>query len=154
MLALEITETELLERRAAAPTRFRELRALGVRVALDDFGTGYSSLSYLHSLPLDTLKIAKPFVDGLDGRRARAELHRRDRRPGPKLGPRRDRRRHRDPAQLRALRDLGVELGQGFLTAAPKPRGPAASADGATVEGRTDAGPGVRARHGPVLRLQ
>ena len=43
----------------------RALRGLGVRLALDDFGTGYSSLSYLRELPLDILKIAKPFVEGM-----------------------------------------------------------------------------------------
>ena len=41
-----------------------QLRAMGVRLALDDFGTGYSALSYLRTLPLDILKIAKPFVEG------------------------------------------------------------------------------------------
>ena len=43
----------------------RELRALGARIAIDDFGTGYSCLSCLPDLPIDTLKIAKPFVDRL-----------------------------------------------------------------------------------------
>ena len=66
-LTLEITETELLDDASAGAARLGELRALGIRIALDDFGTGYSSLSYLHSLPLDSLKIAKPFVDGLGG---------------------------------------------------------------------------------------
>jgi EAL domain-containing protein (putative c-di-GMP-specific phosphodiesterase class I) len=32
---------------------------------MDDFGTGYSSLSFLSQLPIDILKIAKPFVEGL-----------------------------------------------------------------------------------------
>ena len=123
-LALEITETELLSDTETSAARFQELRSLGVRIALDDFGTGYSSLSYLHSLPLDSLKIAKPFVDGLvgDGREASfigviVELAR-------KLDLEVIAEGIETPAQLRALRDLGVELGQGFLVgrpAAPEP---------------------------------
>lgn len=64
-LVLEITETQLLGDPATTVQRLAQLRDLGVQIALDDFGTGYSSLSYLHSLPLDILKVAKPFVDGL-----------------------------------------------------------------------------------------
>ena len=73
-LVLEITETQLLEDPATSARPLRELRELGVRIALDDFGTGYSSLSYLHSLPLDILKVAKPFVDGLVGGGREARL--------------------------------------------------------------------------------
>ncbi len=64
---LEITESVLVDAQMSAT--LRELHEIGVRLALDDFGTGYSSLSYLRSFPLDILKIAKPFVDGVTGRR-------------------------------------------------------------------------------------
>jgi diguanylate cyclase (GGDEF)-like protein len=123
-LALEITESELLGDSATSAARFRQLRDLGVRIALDDFGTGYSSLSYLHSLPLDTLKIAKPFVDRLIGEGPDAsfigvmvELAR-------KLGLDVIAEGIETPAQLEALRELGVELGQGFLLGHPAAAAP------------------------------
>ena len=37
----------------------------GVQLSLDDFGEGYSSLSHLQRLPVNGLKIARPFVKGL-----------------------------------------------------------------------------------------
>jgi predicted signal transduction protein with EAL and GGDEF domain len=64
-LCLEITESFLADESEQAVSRLRELKALGVRLAIDDFGTGYSSLSRLESFPIDTLKIPKPFVDGI-----------------------------------------------------------------------------------------
>jgi diguanylate cyclase (GGDEF)-like protein len=64
-LLLEITETMLMGDTDQVVARLDALKSLGVRLAIDDFGTGYSSLRYLRRFPLDVLKMAKPFVDGL-----------------------------------------------------------------------------------------
>jgi diguanylate cyclase (GGDEF)-like protein len=62
-LTLEITETALMDDFDDAVRRLHELKGLGIEIAVDDFGTGHSSLRYLQRLPVDNLKIAKPFVD-------------------------------------------------------------------------------------------
>lgn len=72
-LAVEITEGLLLERDEVVAERLRALRQAGISISLDDFGTGYSSLSYLQHHEIDTVKIDRSFVAGLeDGGKALA----------------------------------------------------------------------------------
>jgi EAL domain-containing protein (putative c-di-GMP-specific phosphodiesterase class I) len=75
-LTLEVTESVLMEVSSSNTERLEALKRLGVQLAVDDFGTGYSSLQYLKRFPFDWLKIAKPFVDGVEGSDTQARIAR------------------------------------------------------------------------------
>ncbi|MFB2863753.1 EAL domain-containing protein [Aeromonas sp. MdU4] len=62
VLALELTERELLMSDPQTLSLFRQLDELGVKLAIDDFGTGHSSLLYLQQFHVDYLKIDKSFI--------------------------------------------------------------------------------------------
>ncbi len=65
-LELELTETALLSHPEHASELITKLSVEGIKLAIDDFGTGYASLSYLIQLPINTIKIDRCFVDGVD----------------------------------------------------------------------------------------
>lgn len=71
-LELELTESVFAQDTELLSNQLRTIRAMGIRISLDDFGTGYSSLSRLGTLPIDTLKLDKQFVDKLQSNEAQA----------------------------------------------------------------------------------
>ncbi|HTP05488.1 MAG TPA: EAL domain-containing protein [Nitrospirota bacterium] len=64
-LAIEITESIIMENVEAAAAIMAQLREIGIHIYIDDFGTGYSSLSNLHRFPITALKIDRTFVSKL-----------------------------------------------------------------------------------------
>ena len=65
-IALEITETYLMENFALVNDKLITLKKAGFKIHLDDFGTGYSSMLYLKELPIDVIKIDKEFIKFID----------------------------------------------------------------------------------------
>ena len=117
-LELEITESVLMDHSEAGIRTLREIRDLGVRLVLDDFGTGYSSLAYLKHLPLDTIKIDRTFVAGIEDPADRsiveavvALAH------GLGIGVVAE--GIETETQADKLRELGCDLGQGYLFSRP-----------------------------------
>lgn len=64
-LGIELTESSLVPSGKGIVKKIKELQQMGIRFSVDDFGTGYSSLNYLKTLPLNTLKIDRSFVNDI-----------------------------------------------------------------------------------------
>jgi diguanylate cyclase (GGDEF)-like protein len=136
-LILEMTETAMFQDTQTTIAKLDGLRRQGVRIAVDDFGTGYSSLGYLRRFPVDILKIARDFVGPGDIALGEPSLAASGAMPsgddswafahaivalGQKLGLTIVAEGIETAGQLDALRELGCELGQGFLFLPPVDR--------------------------------
>jgi EAL domain-containing protein (putative c-di-GMP-specific phosphodiesterase class I) len=118
-LRLEITESAIIDKGQAAATILLQIRDLGVQIYLDDFGTGYSSLSYLHGLPIDAIKIDRGFVSTMETDDKSLRLVRTILTLAEIVGVRAEAEGISTAEQLRELRALNCEQGQGYLFSAP-----------------------------------
>jgi diguanylate cyclase (GGDEF)-like protein/PAS domain S-box-containing protein len=116
-LVLEMTESILVDRTDETLTLLHELRRQGVRLAIDDFGTGYSSLSYLHRFPFDIVKIDRSFIERMAVEAPETSLAGSIVRIGQGLSLKTVAEGIETAEQLRALRAMGCDLGQGFYFA-------------------------------------
>ena len=118
-LTLEVTESVVMQNPEVTIPKLDRIVQSGVQLTLDDFGEGYSSLSHLQRLPVQGLKIARPFVKGLAEPDADARLVRGITELAHSLELNLVAEGIELTEQRDALKALGCLLGQGFLSARP-----------------------------------
>jgi diguanylate cyclase (GGDEF)-like protein len=123
LLALEITESLLIEQTERAREVLAQLKTVGVAIVLDDFGTGYSSLGYLNEFRLDQLKLDRSFTAELGRDPRSAKIVAATIEMGRALGMTVVAEGVETSQQLDVLKRLGCDYIQGFLFARPEPEG-------------------------------
>jgi diguanylate cyclase (GGDEF)-like protein len=120
-LVVEVTEQSIIDDVPGAAAKLDELRRHGIAIALDDFGTGYSSLSALQDLPVDKLKLDRSFLARGVSHGVISPLLRTVVTLGHELGMTVVAEGIETQEHFEAMRELGCDIGQGWLLARPMP---------------------------------
>jgi diguanylate cyclase (GGDEF)-like protein/PAS domain S-box-containing protein len=118
-VALEVTESMLIDGVSVALPNLRQLRDGGLRISIDDFGTGYSSFTRMFDLPIGEIKIDRSFIARMAHGREGEEVVRAIIAMGRTMGKRIVAEGVETESQYRKLVELGCDGGQGFLFARP-----------------------------------
>ncbi len=118
-LALEVTESALMDDPDAAIKALRMLQRMGISLSIDDFGTGYSSMAYLKQMPVSELKIDKAFVLELANNEDDEKIVKSTVDLAHNLGLSVVAEGVEDEAALMILRRHNVEYAQGYFIARP-----------------------------------
>lgn len=120
-LVVEMTEHVPVSDYAALGDALRTLRGRGIRFAVDDAGAGYASLRHLIRTAPDIIKIDLGLVRGIDQDLLLRSVTRALANFGEQSGALVVAEGIETEGELRTLRALGVEYGQGYLFGHPVP---------------------------------
>lgn len=120
-ITLELTEDEVYDSGVTSLANLANLRLKGVGLAIDDFGTGYSSLSQLAVLPFTELKIDQQFIGNALLNFKSQQLTISSLQLAKSLGLRSVAEGVEDEDTLAYLRQIGVDLYQGYVASKPVP---------------------------------
>ncbi len=115
LLTVEVTESALMSDVDAAKRALAQIDERGIKIAIDDFGTGHTSIPQLRSIPIDTVKIDRSLVAGIDRSGDDYAIVSTMIQLARVLGTRVLAEGVETEQQLELLRDLGCDLAQGFL---------------------------------------
>ncbi|MFL6179171.1 MAG: putative bifunctional diguanylate cyclase/phosphodiesterase [Actinomycetes bacterium] len=118
-IELEVTESALIEDPVRSHQMMHKIAGLGVTLAVDDFGTGYTSMSQLEQMPLSTLKIDRSFTARLADDPGGATLVKAMVDLAHEFGLEVVAEGVEDAEVTARLRELGCDIGQGFLWSRP-----------------------------------
>lgn len=118
-LMIEVTESSVVENSDAADAVLRALTGLGCRIAMDDFGTGFSNIASLQRLPIDTLKIDRSLVAGIDTSSDSLAIVRTIQRLGEALGLKTTAEGIETETVAQQIAAIGCDTGQGYLFSRP-----------------------------------
>jgi diguanylate cyclase (GGDEF)-like protein len=142
-LALEITESLLIEQARSSGAVLDSLKRLGVGLVLDDFGTGYSSLSYLKRFPIDQLKLDRAFMSELAEDPRSAKIVSAAIEMARALGMTVVAEGVETVEQLEVLSRLRCDYAQGFHFARPEPAAQVERRIGGSARRRPSGGPEI-----------
>lgn len=126
LLELEITESVFIEDTELFKLFIDKLKYIKIKLSIDDFGSAYSSLQTLKDIDIDVLKIDKGFTDGLvdfesDEFEKNKIIMRNIINLAKEIGCKVICEGIESEEQIEVLKEIGCELGQGYVFARPMP---------------------------------
>lgn len=119
-LCFEITETAVIANLSKISTFMDELSAVGCRFGIDSFGSGLSSFAYLKKLPVDFLKIDGLLIKDILDDPTDFTLVKAINDISQSMGKRTVAESIESPTLLEAVREIGIDFGQGYHLGEPE----------------------------------